>query len=90
MEGIYQILGVVIIVATVVGVGLRLTFKFDTFEEKLTALSNSVTHLLQTSDTNQVRIDEVKTDVLELRRDVKDAQREPVLTEKPQVPPRKK
>jgi hypothetical protein len=80
-------LGILGIMCAVVFTAADLLFKYDSLGEKLSGLAHDVSRLLESSEANQVRLDQVKSDVVELRHEIKEGPRGPVAPVEKAAPP---
>jgi len=67
-----EIASLVAVVGTVIAAGITLTYKLGTVGDKVTAVAGDVTTVKEGQITDHAKLEEVRSDVIELRRDVRD------------------
>jgi hypothetical protein len=72
-KDVVEIVSLVAVAATVIGAGFTLTYKVGTVGDKVTAVAGDVTTVKEGQITDHAKLEEVRSDVIELRRDVRDA-----------------
>jgi hypothetical protein len=74
---VVEIVSLLAVVGTVIGTAVTLTYKLGTVGDKVAAVGTDVTTVKETQIADHTKLEEVRSDVVELRRDVQDLRERP-------------
>jgi hypothetical protein len=76
-KDVVEVVGILVALVTVIGSAMTLNFKLNSVGDKVTSAAGDVTTVKETQIADHTKLEEVRTDVIELRRDVQDLRSTP-------------